>query len=160
MAEILFEAIGSKNQQDELLDFHTRFDREISQNATNPKIIDIHSITKESKNNYPELIKDLLDRIPFYEPFDGNCPNEGSRGKWYLSYFLCDYFKGVMKISKAVLKCAYRMLCLLDSSTSRCGSFVPIPSDNAIDLGVELSPPRQVKEFLESAFIFNIYTWL
>ena len=81
MAEILFEAIGSKNQHDELLDFHSRFDRELGQSAANPKVIDIHSITKESKNNYPELIKDLLDHIPFYEPFDGDGAKERSRGR-------------------------------------------------------------------------------
>ena len=76
MAELHFEALG-KNQHDELRDFHSRFDREL--NSVNPKIIDIHSITKESTNHCPELLKDLLDCIPAF-PFGEDVIKDTGRG--------------------------------------------------------------------------------
>ena len=72
MAEILIEALGSKNQHDELRDFQSRFDREFDPMQASSKIIDIHSTAKEPTNHYPELLKDLLDCIPYIEPFGGD----------------------------------------------------------------------------------------
>ena len=141
MAEILYESLGSKNQHEELLDFHTRFDRELSQGASNPKILDIHSITKEPKNNYPELIKDLLDHIPFYEPFDGGCaikPQRGSVG------FKCWTNTKCIRGARISRHAYYHYA---DTTSSRCASFLPISSDNALGLRPEHGDSEQVVSF-------------
>jgi len=111
MAELLFEALGNKNQHEELRDFHSRFDRELDSVQASSKILDIHSTAKESTNHYPELLKDLLDCIPYIEPFGGDSKDR-SRAPVAESSTLCssfvpissnDTFEAASKVTKEVV---------------------------------------------------------
>jgi len=81
MADIVFETLGSKDHHDELRDFQERFDRELNRSSDNSKIIDIHSITKDSTNHYqaPELLRGLLDCINRIEPYGEDSYGRGNQ---------------------------------------------------------------------------------
>ena len=135
MAEVHIEALGSKDQHEELRDFHSRFDRELDPMQAGSKIIDIHSTAKEPTNHYPELLKDLLDCIPYIEPFCGdtkdrnrgqaNFPKrsakaDGSGGK--IIYFISKHFP----VPAA-------------ESSTLCSSFVPISSGESLGASDDFS---------------------